>query len=119
MVPKKNEWRRRQIELPYELAKEVMLWHSGQWSNAYALGSSATAGQPVSMSMIDAALTELSRSRREIKKGKRKLGGLISRLELVRNYWREYRVESSMFDERDYGFSHEEEEEFAPPRVNR
>jgi len=73
------------IALPYEIVEKLFGWHSGM-DAVYALSSTGL-NHPVSLKMIDAALTLLQRDYRHIKVSQPKLveelGDLISDLETV------------------------------------
>lgn len=53
------------IEFPQDLALELMNWHGGQGSALYSLASSTLAGHPVSLSMMDNALSDLEHLERK------------------------------------------------------
>jgi hypothetical protein len=103
------EWRARRIILEPEVVTELYSWHGGQSDPVYAL---ASWGQHhyVSLSMIDAATTELERVLHRQDPPNGKLAELLFDLGDVRQYWAEHQGdETEGYDERDYGMSPEEE----------
>jgi len=121
-----NVWRRRQIIMEPELVERVSEWHGGQSTPTYALASWGL-HHFVSLSMIDAALRELKRTRarerqadaRMTSEDRRSLRDLIGDLETLRTYWKESSAheagasqDDDGYDPTDHGFSPAEEAEF-------
>jgi hypothetical protein len=109
---RQNEWRHKQIAVPQQIVEDLAVWHGGQSAPTYALMSWGMR-HPVSLSMIDSAISELegvkSRARASDVRG---LGTVIGRLKKFRKNWRKARVKSDGYDARDYGWSFEDELEF-------
>jgi len=118
---RKNTWRLRQIVMDRELALRVCDWHSGQGSATYSL-CSVGQNHLVSLSMIDAALRELRRTRDGgfARRGSDRshLDDVIWDLESERMYWKESTAKAAGmeehdegYDTRDYGYDADEEED--------
>lgn len=117
-VSRKNLWRKRQIILPPELVEELFAWHGGQFTPTYALASTGF-DDLVSLSMLDAALTELERDVRATKgNAKKELANVVAGVEGIRWYWKESSArEAGMglsedeyeYDHQDYGMDADEE----------
>jgi hypothetical protein len=115
----RSKWRERCIVLPEELVQRLFQWHDGQGSAVYALASTGMR-QLVSLSMIDAALTELSVDERKLRAraDKTELNHVINGLTDVRQYWKEHDARSAgmdvrryEYDEADYGMTAKLEDE--------
>jgi hypothetical protein len=90
------DWRRRQIILPSEIVHALSEWHGGQYTATYALMSSGM-NDLVSLSMIDAAVEDLTPQRDE-----EEVQELIDELIHVRQYWQEHSAkEAGMLEGRD------------------
>jgi hypothetical protein len=109
MATRQNEWRHKQIAMPQQSIEDLALWHGGQSAPTYALMSWGMR-HPVSLSMIDSAISELEGVQSRGPAGAvRGLGAVIGRLKKHRKNWRRYAVKPDGYDARDYGWDFEEE----------
>jgi hypothetical protein len=122
----RSKWRERCIILPEEIVEQLFLWHGGQSSAAYALASTGMR-ELVSLSMIDAAVSELERVKRgwgrsrvtkENMDARNAVEALLGDLSSVRHFWKEHSakeagmdVEKYEYDQADYGLTAKVEDE--------
>lgn len=114
----RSKWRERCIILPEEVVERLFRWHGGQSTAAYALASTGMR-ELVSLSMIDAAVTELEAVEAKLRsREKRELGHLLDELQTVRHFWKEHSAEEAgldvgkyEYDQADYGLTTKLEDE--------
>jgi hypothetical protein len=91
-------WRLRAIMLPEVLVRVLLDWARPD-TTADRLGTIGMR-EPVSLSMIDAAVSDLTEMNEQVDSGE--LDVLISELQELRQNWPEYKVAAMGYDEGDY-----------------
>ena len=122
----RSKWRERCIVLPEEIVEGLFEWHGGQGSSVYALASTGMRDL-VSLSMIDAALSDLEHIQKApththgtSKVDRKHLKNLIDELHTVRQYWQEHSAEEAgmevdkyEYDGADYGLTAKDEDKIS------
>lgn len=93
-------WRLRTIVLPDVLVRALLDWARPD-TPADRLGTLGMR-EPVSLSMIDAAVVDLQEMNRQVDSGE--LDVLVSELQDVRQNWSDYTVRAGGYDEGNYDF---------------
>jgi hypothetical protein len=104
--PDDPEYHRRNLVLDADTAADVMMWHEGQGTALYSLGSLG-ATDYVSPAMIDAAASELERIERSVrgKKERKEIGDLIAELDACARYSEEHTTKEAGLGDIDAGYS--------------
>jgi len=102
----RSKWRERAIILPEGLVEHLFKWHGGQSTAAYALASTGMR-ELVSLSMIDAAVSELEAVESKLRsREKKELGSLLDDLQTVRHFWKEHDAREAGMDVKKYEYDH-------------